>query len=178
MFDKYGVEEVSMHRIAQETGIGQGTLYRRYPSKNRLCFSLMEKKFLELTAEIEQFLSDSRLLSVRERLSGMMTKLIVSLDNDLENLKALFNSQRLEEAKDCLFEVQPILFITSKVKELFFEAVAQQELIELDADFASIMIASALKPEVIFYLHDLGYDSNQIAEKYCQCAIEPLFLRK
>lgn len=178
LFDKFGVEEVSMHRIAQEAGIGQGTLYRRYPSKGKLCFSLMEAKFQKLTAEIEQFLAGSGQLSVKERLSWVMTKLILRLDDDLESLKALFSSPRLEEAKDCLFEVEPMMFVTGRVKALLGEAADRNELVRLDPEFASILIASSLKPEVMFYLHDLGYDSDQIAEKYCQCTIDPLFLEK
>ncbi|WP_237566266.1 TetR/AcrR family transcriptional regulator [Paenibacillus sp. EZ-K15] len=44
LFNKYGVEDVSMHQVAKTAGIGQGTLYRRYPSKSKICFTLMEAK--------------------------------------------------------------------------------------------------------------------------------------
>ncbi|WP_068697992.1 TetR/AcrR family transcriptional regulator [Paenibacillus yonginensis] len=177
LFKELGVEEVSMHRIAQETGIGQGTLYRRYSSKSKLCFSLMENKFNRMIGEIETYLLENQDLPVVVRLSTIMKKLIMNLDDDLQSLKALFNSSRLEEAKANLYELPPFIFIRGKVHELLEEAEQKQELASVDLMFTSSLIAASLKPELIFYLHDLGYTSKQIAEKYCECAIKPLFVK-
>ena len=44
LFEKFGVDAVSMHQIAKSAGIGQGTLYRRYSHKGELCMDM------ELTA--------------------------------------------------------------------------------------------------------------------------------
>ncbi len=165
-----------MHRIAQETGIGQGTLYRRYPSKSKLCFSLMENKFNRMTCEIEAYLMEAQDQPVSVRLSSIMKKLLMNLDDDLQSLKALFNSSRLEEAKANLYELPPFIFVRSKVHELLAEAERNEELVSVDLVFTSSMIAASLKPELIFYLHDLGYTSEQIVEKYCECAIKPLFV--
>ncbi|WP_223067714.1 TetR/AcrR family transcriptional regulator [Paenibacillus caui] len=175
LFDRLGIEEVSMHRIAKEAGIGQGTLYRRYPSKSKLCLSLMENKFKRLIGEIEGFLQSSQSLPVMQRLSWMMSKLILNLDEDLEGLKVLMSSGRLEEAKANHYQCPPFIFIRDKIEELLKEAADQGESVPLDPAFTSVMIASSLKPELIQFLHDLGYDTEQIAAKYCQCVIEPLF---
>ena len=37
LFDKYGVEQVSMNQIASEAQVGSATLYRRYSNKSELC---------------------------------------------------------------------------------------------------------------------------------------------
>src|SRR5579871_2821572 len=42
LFAARGIEAVSMHDIAQAAGIGQGTLYRRFPHKGALCHALLE----------------------------------------------------------------------------------------------------------------------------------------
>ncbi|WP_162515332.1 TetR/AcrR family transcriptional regulator [Paenibacillus pinistramenti] len=175
LFDEHGVEEVSMHRIAQETGIGQGTLYRRYPSKSKLCLSLMENKFNRLTGEIEAYLLEAKELPIVERLSEIMKRLLNNLDKDLQSMKTLLNSPRLEEATANLCEIPPFIFIRGKVHDLLQEAQQCGELRPLDLDFTSSFIATSLKPELVFYLHDMGYTTEQIAEKYCECAIKPLF---
>src|SRR5438477_373209 len=58
LFAERGIETVSMHDIAQTAGIGQGTLYRRFPHKGALCHVLLEdnmQKFHEaIVARLEQ----------------------------------------------------------------------------------------------------------------------------
>ena len=58
LFAEYGVEEVHMERIAQEAGVGKGTLYRHFPSKGDLCLTLLEGAFTafqdEMLAEMRQ----------------------------------------------------------------------------------------------------------------------------
>lgn len=165
-----------MHRIAQEAGIGQGTLYRRFPNKSKLCFSLMEKKFHDMADDVKSYLENTLELSVKDRLCGMMTLLLYKIDSDLSRMKALFHSEKLEGVRDCQFEIEPVLFVKETVKELLTEADSRKELIPMDLDFAAILIASAWNPEMIFYLHDLGYDTGEIARRYCECSIEPLFV--
>ena len=41
LFQEFGVENVSMHKIAKTAGVGQGTLYRRYANKSDLCLSIL-----------------------------------------------------------------------------------------------------------------------------------------
>jgi AcrR family transcriptional regulator len=41
LFAERGVDAASMHDVAQAAGIGQGTLYRRFPNKATLCEALL-----------------------------------------------------------------------------------------------------------------------------------------
>ncbi|GAB4512374.1 MAG: TetR/AcrR family transcriptional regulator [Anaerolineae bacterium] len=48
LFEQHGVEMVSMTQIAQEAGVGKGTLYRHFSSKNELCHALLDQEMREL----------------------------------------------------------------------------------------------------------------------------------
>src|SRR5215471_19498441 len=52
LFAQQGVEAVSMHQIALATGIGQGTLYRRYANKGELCMDLLCEQYEHCGEEI------------------------------------------------------------------------------------------------------------------------------
>ena len=58
LFAEHGVDAVSMHQIAMEAGIGQGTLYRRYRHKGELCVDLMHEQHEQFMEEIVTLLSD------------------------------------------------------------------------------------------------------------------------
>nr|MDH3175973.1 TetR/AcrR family transcriptional regulator [Bacillus pumilus] len=57
LFQEFGVENVSMHKIAKTVGVGQGTLYRRYANKSDLCLSILGEKFEQLIPALHLYLS-------------------------------------------------------------------------------------------------------------------------
>ncbi|MFW5748835.1 MAG: TetR/AcrR family transcriptional regulator [Chloroflexota bacterium] len=48
LFAEHGVDAVSMTQIAQEAGVGKGTLYRNFDNKVDLCYSLLDETQREL----------------------------------------------------------------------------------------------------------------------------------
>ncbi|MDZ4767256.1 MAG: helix-turn-helix domain-containing protein [Chloroflexota bacterium] len=42
LFEEAGVDAVSMSAVAQAAGVGKGTLYRHFPSKEALCYALLD----------------------------------------------------------------------------------------------------------------------------------------
>ncbi len=52
LFDARGVDAVSMHEIGRAVGVGQGTLYRRYPHKGALCGALLEESMRRLQEDL------------------------------------------------------------------------------------------------------------------------------
>ncbi|GIQ70391.1 TetR/AcrR family transcriptional regulator [Xylanibacillus composti] len=175
LFQEYGIEDVSMHQIAQSSGIGQGTLYRRFPSKNMLCLSLMKNKFERFMRDTEAYLREARDVPVVQKLTTVVTRLVLLAGEDLEWMKQIMRTDRLRDTKVNCFELPPFVFIRNHVEHLLKEAEAAHKLKPVDPFFTASMIATSLTPEMITYLNDQGYSMEEIAERYCQSFIHPLF---
>jgi AcrR family transcriptional regulator len=48
LFEEQGVDAVSMSAVAQAAGVGKGTLYRHFPSKEALCYALLDAEQRDL----------------------------------------------------------------------------------------------------------------------------------
>ncbi|TLS50882.1 TetR/AcrR family transcriptional regulator [Paenibacillus antri] len=175
LFHERGIENVSMHQIAKSAGIGQGTLYRRFPSKSKLCLCLMESKFERFMREAESGLLAAREEPVVRRLSALMTKVIELVYEDMEWVMAVIAAERLEVAKTNLFELPPFLFLSDQVRRLLEEAADGGESVPLEPDFAAVVIASIPRADLLLHLRDRGYSSEQIADRFCRTFIDPLF---
>lgn len=57
VFARRGVE-VPMEEVAQEAGVGRGTLYRHFPSRQHLLGALMEEQAAHLAAEARRLLAE------------------------------------------------------------------------------------------------------------------------
>ena len=58
LFAKNGVDAVSMTAIADEAGVGKGTLYRHFTNKADLCYTLLDEDMRELQGRILKRLRD------------------------------------------------------------------------------------------------------------------------
>lgn len=54
LFALYGVENVSMNRIAQEAEVGAGTLYRHFTNKSDVCFALIQDQITAMAGELAE----------------------------------------------------------------------------------------------------------------------------
>lgn len=178
LFNKYGVEDVSMHQVAKTAGIGQGTLYRRYPSKSKICFTLMEAKIDRFMEGLDVYLRNSEGETVAHQLRTVMTKVILHFNEDLEWLRVMLTSDRLEETKNIMCENPPFTYLRLQIKRLLELAAERGELMPLDPLFTSVMLASLPRADIILYMRDMGYSAEQIAEEYCRSFVDPLFIQR
>lgn len=176
LFNKYGVEDVSMHQVAKTAGIGQGTLYRRYPSKSKICFSLMEAKIDGFIQELDDYLRGSDEESIALRIRTIMTRLILHFNEDLEWLRIILTSGRLEDTKNELCENPPFTYLQLQIKSLLEHAAEQGELKPIDPEFTSILLISLPRADIILYLRDKGWSAEQIADEYSRSFVDTLFL--
>ncbi|WP_106769200.1 TetR/AcrR family transcriptional regulator [Paenibacillus faecalis] len=176
LFDKYGVEDVSMHQVAKTAGIGQGTLYRRYPSKSRICFSLMEAKIDRFIQEVDAYLRSSGDEPVVVRIRTVMTKLILHFNEDLEWLRIILTSGKLEDNKKEIDENEPFNYLRLQVKSLLEHAAEQGILKPMDPGFTALLLISLPRADIILYLRDKGMGAEEIAQEYCRSFVDTLFV--
>ncbi|TYP70816.1 TetR/AcrR family transcriptional regulator [Paenibacillus methanolicus] len=175
LFAEHGVEAVSMHQVAKAAGVGQGTLYRRYPSKSNLCMSIMQSKIDGFIDEVSAYLAAHAEAPALERLSGIMTKQILFCHADVAWMKELFRSGKLKDMKVNPFELPPFVFMVGAIRQLLEEAAAKGELLSVDPAFTASLIAASLSPELLVHFDDKGYTGEQIAAHYVRSFIAPLF---
>ncbi|HEX6709509.1 MAG TPA: TetR/AcrR family transcriptional regulator [Rubrobacter sp.] len=147
LFEERGVTSVTMEEIARVSGVGKGTLYRRFPHKGFLCQALLDeptRRFQQETLEI-----------LRERETSAIGKLDVFLDRlvtfTAENLDLLYGgneplcgADRLERFSHPAYDwrrATVLGLLRAGVREgdvderLDVEYVAQALLAPLDVDF-------------------------------------------
>src|SRR5438105_1690472 len=76
LFAERGIEGVSMHQIAQEAGVGQGTLYRRYAYKGELILDLLNESIQRCLQDIQAYAQDRDTESALQRLDNILQRCI------------------------------------------------------------------------------------------------------
>ncbi len=175
LIEQFGVEKVSMHQVAQTAGVGQGTLYRRYPSKAALCQTLMDSEFSRFIGKADAYLQEASAEPVKTRLAQLVKMLVQLAGRDVEFLKSMVAASRARDAGCGLHELRPFIYVRDTIRGLLQEASERGELAAVDADFASTVIAATFTPELIVQLREMGYTCEQIAERYADSFIQSLF---
>src|ERR1700738_378056 len=80
LFAEHGVDAVSMHQIARDAKIGQGTLYRRYAHKGELCMDLLREHHEQFVAEIATLFATSAASPALVKLDGVLVRCVTFLE--------------------------------------------------------------------------------------------------
>ncbi|MGF9858571.1 TetR/AcrR family transcriptional regulator [Priestia endophytica] len=178
LFNEYGIENVSMHKIAKTAEIGQGTLYRRYINKSHLCMALMEDRFNRCMLEIKEYLINKKKQPVHERLRYLIVQLHLTIGEHLDWMRMLTISGTLEETSKDMYNSPFYTSIQEMIYALLEEAKNKGETSIKDIELSSFMLASSMAPELMFHLHKKGYSFKEIAENVAEIQLNPLFIQK
>lgn len=176
LFDQYGIDKVSMHRIAKTAGIGQGTLYRKYNHKADLCFDLMKEHYITFKTETDSYLEGAKSTSVRERLEEVIKRVFSFLEDNLQWLTVIQQETGAERNQKNVLSSPTYVYIHSIIQQLMEEGVATGVCRKVDPCYSAYFWVSSLTPDLISFLQqDKGYTLPQQYESYCLTYIEPLF---
>jgi AcrR family transcriptional regulator len=147
LFEERGVTGVSMEEIARTSGVGKGTLYRRFPHKGFLCQALLDEPTKQLQQETLKILRRPG-LSALEKLGVFLDGLVVFTAENLDLLyggnEPLCGADRLERFSHPAYDWRRstvLGLLRAAVREgevderLDVEYVAQALLAPLDVDF-------------------------------------------
>ena len=84
LFARLGVDAVSMTQIAQEAGVGKGTLYRHFNNKSDLCHALLDEDMRALQEQTLERLNSGE--SPVETLRWFLTEIVYFVDRNIELL--------------------------------------------------------------------------------------------
>ncbi|WP_123042934.1 TetR/AcrR family transcriptional regulator [Cohnella candidum] len=161
LVDRNGIDSVNMYQIAQEAGIGQGTLYRRYEHAGEIYSDMLRESVEHFLQELESWHAPSAsAASALERLDDAIGRLIHYIDDNvvfLSTINCLYAGKKtfLPHKRPITQRLQGIF------QDLLNDAVRQGETGELDVTLTANFLLAALSPEQ--YLHhreSLGYDKD------------------
>ncbi len=166
LFATHGVQAVSMHQIAREAGVGQGTLYRRYAHKGDLCMDLLREGHEQLEKDIVALLAANAPSPALTRLDGILTCLVTFFEEQgplLEPVAATRNEWICDAPEQRT--PPPYLWLFELLKRLLAEAVEQGELIELDVAYTADAILATLHPMIYrFQRQERGFSQERILQ--------------
>lgn len=85
LFEEEGVTHVTMEEIARESGVGKGTLYRRFPNKGVLCEALLDEPTRKFQKKTLELLGNTGIRPL-EKLDLFLDTLVRFTDENLELL--------------------------------------------------------------------------------------------
>ncbi|QDY82686.1 TetR/AcrR family transcriptional regulator [Paenibacillus polymyxa] len=89
LFIEQGVENVNMHQIAKAAGVGQATLYRRYPLKGDICLEIVSEECQPLFDEVQAYLGQSKDVIPLEQLYQVIVSYVSFLESKVPWLCAV-----------------------------------------------------------------------------------------
>lgn len=150
LFEERGVTNVNMDEIARESGVGKGTLYRRFPHKGVLCQALLDeptRRFQEETMRLLSAPDESPL----EKLGLFLDGLVGFVE---ENLDLLYGGHECLSGSDRLaFFAHPAYdWRRWTVLSLLQSAVRDGDLDEdLDIDYVAAALIAPLDVDFFYY---------------------------
>jgi AcrR family transcriptional regulator len=164
LFEERGVEAVSMHQIAQAAGVGQGTLYRRYPHKGELCRDLISETVGSFRVETEDYLAASASTSPLERLNTVLARYLDLMDAKTALLAAIgdacWGQRRVEKFQSSAYQ-----WVHGTITGLLNDAVAAGEIHSIDTSFTADALLAALSPDVYQFQRDVrGKSKDEILQ--------------
>jgi AcrR family transcriptional regulator len=162
LFAERGVDAVTMQEIARAAGVGQGTLYRRYPHKGALCEALLDENFAEFYREAEAGVGAPDQGSALDRLEFLLTRLVAYIEQKGPLLGAVADA--FSGDRRCEFYRSPMyVWLHGSVATLLRQAETAGEIVPLDVDYTADALLAPFNVELyLFQREERGYTQERI----------------
>jgi AcrR family transcriptional regulator len=152
LFEERGVTSVTMEEIARASGVGKGTLYRRFPHKGFLCQALLDEPTKHFQQETLEILRRPG-LSALEKLDAFLDRLVAFTAENLDLLyggnEPLCGADRLERFSHPAYDWR-----RSTVLGLLRAAMREGEVNQsLDVEYVAQALLAPLDVDFYYFLH-------------------------
>lgn len=173
LFQTHSIEEVTMHQIAKEAGVGQGTLYRRYAHIGDVCSDLMRSTTNQFLASLEtEFTENKSGLSAMKQLSECIVRIIDFIDEKASLLSTIV-SMHTDKHNFSLHKKPLFVRLHNLMSPLLNRAVEQGEIRPIDVTLTVNTILASLIPDQYQYHREvLGYTKEQFTEGICRLFVK------
>ncbi len=152
LFEERGVTCVTMEEIARASGVGKGTLYRRFPHKGFLCQALLDEPTKQLQGQTLEILREPGTPAV-EKLDAFLNQLVGFTAENLDLLyggnEPLCGADRLERFSHPAYDWR-----RSTVLGLLRGAVDEGDVdAGLDLEYLATALLAPLDVDLYYYQH-------------------------
>ncbi|MBA2712858.1 MAG: TetR/AcrR family transcriptional regulator [Rubrobacteraceae bacterium] len=152
LFEGRGVTCVTMEEIARTSGVGKGTLYRRFPHKGYLCQALLDEPTRHLQGQTLELLREPG-TSALEKLDVFLDRLVAFTAENLDLLygghEPLCGADRLERFSHPAYDWR-----RSTVLGLLRTSVREGEADDkLDLEYLAAALLAPLDVDLYYYQH-------------------------
>jgi AcrR family transcriptional regulator len=162
LFAERSVDAVTMQDIARAAGVGQGTLYRRYPNKGALCEALLDDNFAEFYKEAEAGIGAGEARSALGRLEFLLTRLATYIEQKgplLGGVVDAFSGDRRCE----VYRSPMYVWLHGSVAALLRQAKAAKEIAPLDIEYTADALLAPFNVELyLFQREERGFSQERI----------------
>ena len=163
LFEERGVTCVTMEEVARASGVGKGTLYRRFPHKGFLCQALLDEPTRHLQEQTLEVLREPGMTAV-EKLDAFLDRLVAFTAENLDLLyggnEPLCGADRLERFSHPAYDWR-----RSTVLGLLRAAAGKGDLDGgLDLEYLAAALLSPLDVDLFYYQHRVqGLSAERIS---------------
>ena len=163
LFEERGVTCVTMEEIAAASGVGKGTLYRRFPHKGFLCQALLDEPTRHLQEQTLEVLREPGMTAV-EKLDVFLDRLVGFTAENLDLLyggnEPLCGADRLERFSHPAYDWR-----RSTVLGLLRAAVNERDVDGgLDLEYLATALLAPLEVDLFYYQHRVqGLSAERIS---------------
>lgn len=163
LFEKHGVEQVSMNQIAIEAQIGPGTLYRRYRNKSDLCRDLITDHVDFLFDDMDAYMKENAAIPAGRRLKEVLALFIRFREKKAQLLAGVEDSAPPSRGRPRI--KSPLYQDLQQLIVALFEEMNIPGQTHASHVFRADMMLTALTSESYFFQRDVrGYTPEEIAE--------------
>lgn len=175
LFQKFGVENVTMHQIAKEANIGQASLYRRYANIGEICMEILSSNTQDFLKELELFLeTNSENLAPLEQLSILIGKIADYIDGQATMLIVIKNEYS-KELQLLQFNHPVFIYLHDVIFGLYTKSLNAKTIIDINVTLTTHTLIAALSPDLFLYQQKVtGIKKEDIIQGIRQIYIEGL----
>ena len=164
LFDERDVTCVTMEEIARASGVGKGTLYRRFPHKGFLCQALLDEPTIILQEQTLEVLREPETSAI-EKLHAFLDRLVAFIAENLDLLyggnEPLCGADRLERFSHPAYDWR-----RSAVLGLLRAAAGEGDIeAGLDLEYLATALLAPLDVDLFYYQHRVqGIPARRISD--------------
>jgi AcrR family transcriptional regulator len=162
LFVKQGFSETTIRDIAEKAGVAEGTLYRHYVSKDELAQHLFFENYQEIADQFQKIAKEHDNFS--EKMKAMVVFFCEQYDKDptLFNYLLITQHHQLKKLSEKQSNAHKLLL------ELFIDAIAQNQVQGLSADFCASLVLGIILQAAISRVYGrikrtMMADANELA---------------